>query len=190
MQYLAMPVPFLIISFSYPLLYLRKLSRQTGCGNHFNIASALVAVCVFVAVIFSPAVPGRIPMLFKPQSWVPVQLHRISEDIAKETKSPKLILTLAPLYALEGRCDIYTEFSSGSFVYRVADYLFPSDRRLTHTVGPGNLRELVEKSPPSAVILGVEPKFLEVHLFRIAMPDSESWEAKIYENGPLVYFRR
>jgi hypothetical protein len=190
-QYLATPVPFLIISFSYPLLYLRKLSRQTGCGNHFNIASALVAVCVFVAVIFFPAVPGRIPMLFKPQSWVPVQLHRISGDIAEKTKSPKLILTLAPLYALEGGCDIYNEFSSGSFVYRVADYLFPSDRRLTHTVGPGNLRELVEKSPPSTVILGVEFEFLEAPLFQMTVqPDRKNWEERIYENDLIVYFRR
>jgi hypothetical protein len=169
---------------------LRKLNSDTSPNKHFKLARVLVIACAVAAVASYPLVLHRVPKLFCPQSWTPICLHRISEDIAGKTKSPKLILTLAPLYALEGGCDIYTEFSSGPFVYRVADYLFPSDRRLTHTVGPGNLRELVEKSPPSAVILGVEPKFLEVHLFRIAMPDSESWEAKIYENGPLVYFRR
>jgi len=191
MQYLAMPVPFLIISFSYPLLYLRKLSRQTGCGNHFNIASALVAVCVFVAVIFFPAVPGRIPMLFKPQSWVPVQLHRISEDIAKETKSPKLILTLAPLYALEGRCDIYPQLASSPFVYRVADLMTASDLKTVKAVGPKTLKTLLEDSPPSAVILGVEFEFLEAPLFQMTVqPDRKNWEERIYENGPLVYFRR
>jgi hypothetical protein len=170
---------------------LRKLSRQTGCGNHFNIASALVAVCVFVAVIFSPAVPGRIPMLFKPQSWVPVQLHRISEDIAKETKSPKLILTLAPLYALEGRCDIYPQLASSPFVYRVADLMTASDLETVKAVGPKTLKTLLEDSPPSAVILGVEFEFLEAPLFQMTVqPDRKNWEERIYENDLIVYFRR
>jgi len=190
-QHLAMPVPFIVISFVFPLLYLRKLNSDTGPNKHFEVARVLVIACAVAAVASYPLVLHRVPKLFCPQSWTPICLHRISEDIAEKTKSPKLILTLAPLYALEGGCDIYTEFSSGPFVYRVADYLFPSDRRLTHTVGPGNLRDLVEKSPPSAVILGVEFEFLEAPLFQMTVqPDRKNWEERIYENGPLVYFRR
>ncbi len=189
-QYLAMPVPFIVISFAFPLLYLRKLNSDTGPNKHFKLARALVVACAVATLASYPLVLHRVPKLFDLQSWTPIRLHRISQDIAEKTKSPKLILTLAPLYALEGGCDIYTEFSSGLFVYRVADYLSPSDRRLTHTVGPGNLKELIEKAPPSALILRVEPEFLEVPLFRAAGPNPESWEAKIYENGPIVYFRR
>ena len=166
-QHLAMPVPFIVISFAFPLLYLRKLNSDTILNKHFKLARVLVIACAVAAAASYPLVLSRVPKLFDPQSWTPMCLHRISEDIAEKTKSPKLILTLAPLYALEGGCNIYTEFSSGPFVYRVADYLSPSDRRLTHAVGPGNLKELLEKSPPSAVILGVEPKFLEVPLFQI-----------------------
>lgn len=189
-QHLAMPVPFIVISFAFPLLYLRKLNSDTSPNKHFKLARALVVACAVAAAASHPLALHRVPKLFDLQSWTPICLHRISQDIAEKTKSPKLILTLAPLYALEGGCDIYTEFSSGPFVYRVADYLSPSDRRLTHTVGPGNLKELIEKSPPSAMILGVEPKFLEVPLFRRVKPNPESWEVKIYENGPIVYFRR
>jgi hypothetical protein len=190
-QHLAMPVPFIVISFVFPLLYLRKLNSDTGPNKHFKLARVLVIACAVAAVASYPLVLHRVPKLFDPQSWTPICLHRISEDIAEKTKSPKLILTLAPLYALEGGCDIYTEFSSGPFVYRVADYLFPSDRRLTHTVGPGNLRELVEKSPPSAVILGVEFEFLEAPLFQMTVqPDRKNWEERIYENDLIVYFRR
>jgi len=189
-QHLAMPVPFIVISFAFPLLYLRKLNSNTSPGKHFKLARALMIACAVVAVASYPCVLHRVPKFFDPQSWTPIRLHRISKDIAEKTKSPKLILTLAPLYALEGGCDIYTEFSAGPFVYRVADYLSPSDRHLTHTIGLENLKELIEKSPPSALILRVEPKFLEVPLFRAAKPNSETWEAKIYENGPIVYFRR
>jgi hypothetical protein len=50
---------------------------------------------------------------------------------------------------------------------------------------------LVEKLPPSAVILGVEMQILEEPLFETAIaPDSEIWTRKVYENGPVVYFRR
>jgi len=189
-QHLAMPVPFIIVSFAYPLLYLRKLNLGTELNKHFKTARAVVAVCAVVLIAFYPVVLRGIPKLFNPQNWTPIQLHTLSKDIAERTKSPKLILTLAPLYALEGGCQIYTEFSAGTFVYRIADYLSASDRQTAHAVGPGTLKQLLEKSPPSAVILGVEPKFLELSLSQIATPDLKSWETKIYKNGPIVYFKR
>ncbi len=190
-QHLAMPVPFIVISFVFPLLYLRKLDSGAGSSKHFKPACVLVIAGVVAAVASYPLVLHRVPKLFDPQSWTPVQLHQISEDIAGKTKSPKLILTLAPLYALEGRCDIYTELSSGPFVYRVADLMTASDLETIKAVGPKTLKALLEKSPPSAVILGVEFDFLEALLFQETIqPDSKNWEEKNYENGPLVYFRR
>jgi hypothetical protein len=189
-QHLAMPVPFIIISFAYPLLYLRELADKAKADKYFKMARTLVAACVFVTVASHWVVLQRIPRLFTPENWVPIRLHRISEDIAEKTKDPKLILTLAPLYALEGGSQIYPQFSAGPFVYRIADYLSPADRRTANVVGPETLKELLEESPPSAVILRVEPKLLEVPLFQTVKPDRQSWEAKIYENGPIVYFRR
>jgi 4-amino-4-deoxy-L-arabinose transferase-like glycosyltransferase len=186
-QYLAMPVPFLVIGLAYPLLYLRGLANKDGQNKQFKIAAALVIVCVFIAVASSPTVAVRTVMLFEPESWTPVQLHRISQDIAQRTKEPKLALTLAPLFALEGGCNIYTELSAGSIIYRVGDFMTAQELAITHTVGPKTLGELVEKSPPAVVIVGVEMEFLEEHLFKTAVkPD---WERKVYENGVTAYFR-
>jgi 4-amino-4-deoxy-L-arabinose transferase-like glycosyltransferase len=189
-QHLAMPVPFIVISFAYPLLYLRKLNSDTELNKHFRTARTVVAGSAVVLVALYTAVLYTIPKLFNPQNWPPIQLHAISKDIAERTKSPKLILTLAPLYALEGGCQIYTEFSAASFVYRIADSLSPSDRQTAHAAGPEMLEQLLKKSPPSAVILGVERKFLEVPLLQTAKPERQAWETKIYKNGPVVYFRR
>ena len=203
-QYLAMPVPFLVMSLTYPLLYLRKLANRSGLNKHFKIASVFVAVCVLVAVISYPVVLYRTVIVLVPESWEPMRLHRISEDIAEKLKTQnhvlsavegsKLILTLAPLYALEGGCEIYTELSAGSIVYRIADSLPPADRAVTHTVGPETLAALLEKNPPSAVLLGVEPRyfsFLEEPLFESAvLPDREKWETKTYDTGPTLYFKR
>ncbi len=190
-QYLAVPVPFLIISFAYPLLYLRSLAGEVSRNRHYKLASILIYVCVVISVISNPVVLYRVPMLLIPESWVPIQLHNISEEIAQKTREPKLILTLAPLFALEGGCNIYPELSAGAIVYRIADRISSWNRDITHIVGPGTLKQLIEKSPPTAVILGVEMKLLEEPLFQTAVqPDDKNWERKVYESDPIVYFRQ
>ncbi|MBW7990356.1 MAG: hypothetical protein FVQ84_10130 [Planctomycetes bacterium] len=190
-QYMAIPVPFLVIGFALPLLYLRKLADKSGTNMHFKIAVAVVGLCVFVAVTSYPLVLYRIPIVLVPERWEPIEIHKISKDIAEKlkTQNSKLILTLAPLLALEGGCDIYTELSCGAIIYRAADSMSPSERSVTHTVGPKTLGELLEKTPPSAVILNVERgklAFLEAPLQAVVKPD---WERKVYENGFVAYFK-
>ena len=186
-QYLAMPVPFLVLGLAYPLLYLREITGKSERNTRFKIAAVLLVLCVVVAVGSQSIILSRTLLLAAPESWTPVQLHRISQDIAQRTKEPKLALTLAPLFALEGGCDIYTELSAGSIVYRVGDFMTDQERAITHTIGPKTLADLIAKSPPGVVIVGVEMEFLEEHLFKTAVkPD---WERKVYENGTVAYFR-
>ena len=201
-QYLAMPVPFLVIGCAYPLLYLKKLTGKTGPEKNRNITSllavALVIFSAFTAIVSYPILLKRILVLTIPESWEPVRLHKISEDIAEQlntkhsklkTQNSKLILTLAPLLALEGGCDIYTELSAGSIIYRIADLLPPDDRRTTHTAGPQTIAPILQKDPPSAVILGLERgklATLEDPLQAVVKPD---WQRKSYDNGLIVYFK-
>ena len=194
-QYLALPVPFLVISLAYPLFYLRSSVFGVRCSV-FKISCALLGVSTVVAVVSYPVVLFRTPMLVATASWVPIQLHNISEEIATKLKTQnhvlsadegsKLILTLAPLFALEGGCDIYPELSAGAIVYRIADRLSSWNRDISHTIGPGTLKQLIEKSPPSAVILGVEMRRLEEPILESAV--RPNWERKVYENGIVVYF--
>jgi hypothetical protein len=186
-QYLAVPVPFLLISLAFPLLYLRKLTDKKGIGKEFKITSGIMIFCTLVALISYPIVLYRTPVALVPEMWVPVEIHKVSEDIASRTKSPKLILTLGPLFALEGGCEIYTQLSAGAIIYRIADFLTAEQRRITHTVGIETLAGLVEKKPPSAVVLGVEMGRLEEPIYKLVItPD---WKIKDYENGPIAYFR-
>lgn len=188
-QYLAMPAPFLVISFAYPLVYIRKLTDIPAHNKHFRVALALIVACALVSISLHPVVLRRIPKLANPLSWTPLRLHRISRDIAGRTKSAQPILTLAPLYAIEGGSNIYDEFSSGPFVYRIADYVTPADLEIAHAVGPETLCRLLEKSPPAAVILGAEPKPLEAPFLQAVASHSRRWDVKTYENGLIVYFR-
>lgn len=191
-QYLAVPVPFIIISFAYPFFYLRRLAVNDKPNRLFKMACILTAICAFSSVYYYFFALKRIPKVFKPQSWEPVRMHSISEDIAQRTKEPKLILTLAPLYALEGECDFYREFSAGSFVYRIADSLSGDEQEVVHAVGPETLRKLLKERRPSAIVLNVEFTSLEMPLFEMAvLPGGEDrWERINYSNGPVVYFKR
>jgi len=188
-QYLAVPVPFLVICLAFPLLYLRKLAGKAGISVHFKIATGLMVLCTLVAFFSQPIVLYRTPIALVPERWAPIEIHKVSEDIAGKltAQSSKLILTLAPLLALEGGCEIYPELSAGAIIYRIADSLSAEERRITHTAGPETLAETLEKNPPSAVILGVEMGRLEEPIYKtVVTPD---WKIKDYENGPIVYFR-
>ena len=186
-QYLAIPVPFLVIALAFPLSYLRRLNGKAKMSKHFKIASVAMTVGVLIAVFSYPFVLYRTPVALVPEQWAPIELHKVSEDIIAKTKASKQILTLAPLLALEGGGEIYTELSAGAIIYRIADYLSPRERQITHTAGPKNLPALLEKTPPSAVILGVEMQRLESLILEVVV--ESDWEKQDYENGPTVYFR-
>jgi hypothetical protein len=187
-QYLAIPVPFMVISLALPLSYLRNLTDKGRLNRHFKAAATVVTICGLVAVFSYPFVLHRVPIAIVPETWEPIELHKVSQDIAAKAKEPKLILTLAPLVALEGGGRIYPELSAGAIVYRTADSLSPDERRLTHTAGQKTLAEVLNEKPPSAVILGIERgrlTFLEAPLQAAVKAD---WERKNYEYGPTVYF--
>jgi hypothetical protein len=185
-QYLAIPVPFMVIVLAFPLSSLRRLSDQGNIGRHFKIASVSMAVGALLAILSYPFVLLRTPIALVPEKWAPINLHKISVDIVAKTKEPKQILTLAPLLALEGGGNIYTELSAGAIIYRIADYLSPWERQITHTAGPKNLPALIDNTPPSAVILNVEMQRLETLIKDVIV--GSDWTKEIYENGPIVYF--
>ena len=189
-QYLAVPVPFLVIAMAYPLALLR---RQTGAGTGkkpFTLACCFVGVGTILAVLSHPVVLYRMPLVLVPERWTPLQLHKVSVEIARKVEEPRLVCTLGPLQALEGGCDIYPELACGSIVYRVADLMSEPQRAMTHTVGPEGLKALVQSQNPAAVLVGVEPpyfSFLEDPLRQLV---GATWERETYESGLQVYFPR
>lgn len=186
-QYLAAPAVFLIIALAQPLYYLRSAAAKTD--NARNIKPLLISAiaCITAAVLFYPLFILRIPDISRPANRPALTLHNTALDIARNTPQPKRILTLAPLYALEGDCDIYPELSAGVFAYRVAGFMTPADRQIAKVAGPEQLNELVQNTPPSALILGAEPEFLEQPLFESAV--KTPWRQKLYDNGIIAYFK-
>ncbi len=188
-QYWAVPVPFLVIACAYPMAALRQAAQKPGGRRSFRIACAVAFSCATLTILTNLTVLRRLPAVIVPEYWTPVMLHRTAVDIAGRVGDPKLVLTLGPLYALEGGSDIYPELASGSIVYRAADAMSAEDRAITHTVGPAGLEDLLGEKPPSAAILGVEPSylsFLEEPLLQALDP---TWPRHSREDGLQVYVR-
>jgi len=147
-----------------------------------------MAIGAGVALLANQVALDRSPAVLVPEQWVPIRLHRISRDMADTIEEPRRVLTLGPLYALEGNCEIYPELAN-PFTYRVADRLSAEERAITHTVGAASLNELVQDRPPSGVIVGVEPpylSFLEDSLRRLV---PSAWPRETYGGTLQVYHR-
>ena len=188
-QYWAVPVPFLVIACAYPMAALRHAAQKPDGKRSLRIACTVTFSCATLAILTNLTVLRRLPAIVVPEYWTPVMLHRTAVDIAGRVGEPKLVLTLGPLYALEGGSDIYPELASGSIVYRAADAMSAEDRAITQTVGPAGLEDLLSKKPPSAAILGVEPSylsFLEEPLLQALDP---AWPRHSREDGLQVYVR-
>ncbi|MHC4581263.1 MAG: hypothetical protein ACYS14_07380 [Planctomycetota bacterium] len=188
-QYLAPPVPFLLCSFAYPLASLKGLSSRKGAKIPIAVGAALIGVGALAAWATGIRTSEKMAACFRPARWIPIQLHRTATDIAENTREPKQILTLGPLFALEGGCGIYPELSAGPFTYRIGNLMSQTDRELTRTAGPDEIAHLTGQSPPSAIIVGTEPQYfsrLEEPLESLAGAD---WSKKTYENDLRVYFR-
>jgi hypothetical protein len=196
----AILIPFVIISFAYPLLYLRRLG-ENGSNRLFNIASALVITCAFYQVASQPLLLLRTSLIFKPRNWVPMKVHEIAEEVAQKTKEPKLIVTLAPLYALESGCKIYPELSSGWDGCKIASMISASKRKITNTLDADTFKEMISENPPSGIVIDIDPRLEDVSrvgliLLRIAKTewpeqeyDESVWERKEYSPGLVAYFR-
>ncbi|MHC4741660.1 MAG: hypothetical protein ACYS8Z_07105 [Planctomycetota bacterium] len=183
-QYFAPPAPFLVIALAYPLFYLSRYTEQ----SHFKRVCIAMGICVSLAVGTNLKILQRIPLALVSEEWTPVIKHRISQQIGHKVAEPKKVLTLAPLFALEGGCEVYDELSAGSIIYRIGDFLSPEDRALTRTVGSEGLRAMIDASPPSAVLLGVEAPhmlFLEEPLKAIVPPD---WKKDVLPDASILYF--
>lgn len=188
-QYLAVPVPFWLMSLAFPLAIITESAGMPGGRIMHRTALAIVVLSTLVAVFSSPPFLRQARVLADYDGWTAGRLDRISKSISDKTKSPQLILTTAPLYALEGGCNIYPQLSAGVIVYRTADAMSEQERLATNTVGLEGLAGLLAESPPSSVLVGVEKgrmSYLE-EPFKKAV--GQDWQTASYEDGLTLYYK-
>lgn len=186
----AMLIPFMIIGFAYPLLYLRGLGTSSSPHRLFKTISIVVIACTFSAVISNRLLLWRTSRILRPRSWVPMKLHQISGEVAQKTQEPKLVVTLAPLYALESGCDIYPELSAGWDGCKIASALSASKREVTNTLDAKTFKEMLKETPPSAIVIEGVPTFpVGLVLLRIAKTQwpEQDYDKTIWERIEFSY---
>jgi hypothetical protein len=163
-QYFGIPVIFIIIVMGFALRYLREL--PPFIFTYKTCFAVFLTLSITTMISQNPI--SKISKSLSAANWTPIKIHNISKQIAAKAATSKPILTLSPLYAIEGGGQIYTELSAGAFAFRVADTLSENDRKLTKTAGVKNLPELTKSA--GAVVIGAELTRFEKIALKNAIP--------------------
>ena len=87
--------------------------------------------------------------------YVPMRTHAIGVQIARVCDRG-YVLTLAPIYPLEGGAKIYAQFASGPFAWRIAPFVAEAEEEQLKMPDADDLDALIRDHPPSAVLLSSE----------------------------------
>ena len=154
-QYAAMPLPYVVLGFS--CLYGMVSPRQ----RHYLLSSAWLAV---VLCLYGSGLLGALRTLTDVKEWPPICIHERAREIRAlmiHHGAVGRVATLEPLFPLEAGTDIYPEFATGVFAYRVGERL-DSEQRVRFVVpSPRTIGDLFERDPPAAVLITTYPERLQ-----------------------------
>jgi len=148
-QYFYVPVPFIILAITFALSVVWPVDARWGQ------ALSWIAMVVLLAGGIALVSQADWPSLRDARSWVPVQAHELGIDVGKIVGEGK-VLTLSPVFPLEGGLDIYNSLATGPFSWRVAPLLTQEKRREIGLLAYSDLETALAGDPPVAVMVGFE----------------------------------
>ena len=149
-QYFYPLVPFLTLAALYALA---AIPPDTAW---FRRSLAIGAVIVVMSVAMGNHAYSHLRDLRSPWGWIPVRLHARGEKLRAKVAGGR-ILTLAPLYPLEGGLSIYPSFSTGPFAWRLAPFVEPGKAARLGLMTPRTIASALDADAPSAILLNIEP---------------------------------
>jgi hypothetical protein len=155
-QYYYPFVPFLLLGNIYGLA--RERTFRVGW------IVAAVATESFIATILALP-PGTITR--RPTNWPVFAAHEEGLEIERLLPHGR-ILTLAPVFPLEGGLEIYPAFATGPFAWRTARFINAQHRARFGFIAPVDLAAFLNKQPPDAIFTGSEHADLEEPIKRYA----------------------
>ena len=167
-QYYAAPLPFGILAIVYGLA---AFVRRYPPGRTWLLA--LFLQLVVLTNLFQLSDYRRISFLLHPEAWRPLMMHDLGVRVT-ELSAGSNVLTLAPIFPLEGGASIYPEFATGPFAWRTASLVDPDLRAELGLVSEQELDQLLEEQPPDAILVGFEGD-LEWALNEYALQNGYRW---------------
>ncbi|MHC4183890.1 MAG: hypothetical protein ACYSR0_11130 [Planctomycetota bacterium] len=153
-QYFAVPVSFcfLLLIFS--------------CASKSVEISALHRILLIILVLMSVAYNGALLLkssikLTQRDGWAGLRVHDVSMNVRNALINNGIgtdgkIATLSPLFVTESNLNIYSELSTGPFLYRVGDLLTPQQRNHFAGTSPRSIDGLFTEDPPAVILVGFE----------------------------------
>ncbi len=148
-QYFYAPIPFLWLGVLYGVASFQEQKDK------ISWSLVLLAQVVVIASAYGLKGYENRGNLFKPGEWLAVQAHQAGLEISAEAGTSQ-VLTLAPLFPLEGGSRIYEEFATGSFAWRVAPFVPGEDRKAVGLVAADDLNHFLSAQSRVAILVGYE----------------------------------
>lgn len=137
------------------------LYRQIGTRDRQQVVPVLCASMFVMLVITLPRLMPGLASLAKPDDFTSARLVRGGQELQQALASHNVpegpVATFMPLYPMEAGLDIYPEFASGQFAYRIAPYTDAELAAFYRMVGADGLGDLFGKQPPAAILIGYDP---------------------------------
>ena len=151
-QYYYAVVPFLLLGVVFGLA---RAWHTIDRRRARVVAGLLTVISVINLIIDLPSVRDFI----SPQRWTPLRVHEIGRNLCVVTNGE--ILTLVPIFPLEGNAPIYKEFATGPFAWRVAPFIPEQFQPTVGIVDAVHLETYLAAAPPAAILTGGETSVLE-----------------------------
>ena len=149
-QYLYAPVAFVVLCVARGL----SLSPELFDSSRFR---RVFAAGVVVTVAFGAPSYRGLPLLAFYRRWEPVRAHDRGVRIAELTGGRR-VLTLEPIYPLEGGLPVFESLTASRFVVRAAAYVPPELRRRLRMIDERGVLDLYGADPQLPVLTtGVYP---------------------------------
>jgi len=166
-QYFYAPLPFLVLATLYMLGRLGQVSvRWRGAGIVVFLCAALAVNLYHFKEYPNPR------WLLKPGLWYPMRTRVLGDQIQQRVGNQP-VLTLTPLFPLDGGSDIYVPFATGPFAWRVAPLVPVSQRQAFMLYTEPELSALLAQQPPGGVLTGLEP---QVEGFLVAYAKQQGYQ--------------
>jgi hypothetical protein len=164
------------------LLFLAALAHDARPRYAVWATGIAAGVAAMLAV---PRYADGAAIVFDPNEWLPLKVHARGEYIA-QLAGHAPVLTLAPIYPLEGDAPIYPELVTGPMGWRVATLLPPEARARFGLVGVDDLEADLAQSPPRAILTGIHDNDAEVEAPLLAYAQAHGYvPVPLPEEGSL-----
>jgi 4-amino-4-deoxy-L-arabinose transferase-like glycosyltransferase len=153
-QYFYAPIPFIIMAIFYKVSEL-QFQEQKRKNSLKLLVIAMTISCIYAIPKYW--ITGNMMTI---NNLFPMRIHNAGIEISAIVGKGR-VLTVAPIFALEGGSSIYKEFATGAFAWRTASFLSRKERKEFGMICGDDLWDFLENKAPAGILVGFGREELE-----------------------------